>query len=351
LSDYLNGLTGCRELKAVLAACNSRYGLPPSECPTYIHFFVLDSYLKSAWRVDETYCPLSRAFVEALRELGGQVRCGTRIAAIECPSRQTRGVRLADGEFIPAKTVFFTGNPKQLPALCREELRPTYRQHLEAARETPGAFVAALRWESTRCPMGDRDIYLYDTWDLEDTYRQRHLSSDDKPHLVYCAASEQKTNGAFPLTAQCLMAGEEMSPWSAGSVGIRPEGYGAVKQQMAEKMVSILQHHWPGQAKLSVVDTFTPLTIRNYTLSPMGSCFGLIPSRLTACTRITGFHLAGQSLYSPGIMGALISAVDVCGAILGRTELRAQIEAVTTRTSCSLPHRSLTECAVREVSV
>jgi all-trans-retinol 13,14-reductase len=317
LAGYLDGLTGSRELKAVLAAGNPRYGLPPSQCPTYLHLLVLDSYLQSSWRVDEAHCPLAIAFEAALLEAGGQLRCGARIAAIECPGGRVRGVRLADGERIPAATVVFTGDPRQLPVLCGGELRPAYLSHLAGAGATPGAFVSAVAWEGSSCPAADRDIYVYDTWDMEEVYgRDRHLSQDGPPRMVYFAASDRGADGAFPMTALCLADGGEWAPWAGSRVGSRPDGYGQAKREMAGRLLSVLRSQWPNEARLRVVDSFSPLTIANYTLSVAGSCYGLPPERLTAAARVVGLHLAGQSVHGPGIIGATLGALEACGRIL-----------------------------------
>jgi all-trans-retinol 13,14-reductase len=146
------------------------------------------------------------------------------------------------------------------------------------------------------------------------------------------------------------MSGEEMMPWFAGCVGSRPDGYDAAKRGMTRKIISVLRHKWPEQDELNVVDTFSPLTIRDYTLSPAGSCYGLPPSRFIAAARIAGFFPAGQSIEGPGVLGAIISAINACGKILGRQLLLGRIESSAIKRSYGSLHHRLEECSAYKVS-
>jgi all-trans-retinol 13,14-reductase len=325
LAVYLDGLTGSTELKAVLSACSPRYGISPAECPAHVHFLVLDSYLRSAWRVDEAHCRLAGAYEESLRESGGELRCGARVAAIECPERVAQGVRLADGEVIPAKAVVFTGHPKQLTGLCGGGLRPAFRQRLVDTPDTPGAFGAAIVWKGPDCPLVARDVFIYDTWDIQQAYVRKLLPGDGRPQMLYCAASARARDGNFAVMALCSLSIDELAPAAAAARAERPEGYAEIKRSMGERVLAVMRSEWPENAGLEVLETFTPFTVRDYTLSPSGSAYGLSSARLTAVTRIAGLYLAGQSIVLPGMLGALISAVDACGAILGRAELVGRI--------------------------
>jgi len=325
LAAYLDRLTASTELKAVLSACNPRYGISPAECPTYVHFLVLDSYLKSSWRVDEAHRPLARAFEESLRECGGGLRCGARVAAIECSERVALGVRLDDGEFLSARTVIFTGNPKLLPALCGNGLRPAFRQRLEDALETPGVFGAAIAWKSPDCGLADRDVFLYSAWDTRVPYGQKLLADGGLPQMVYCAAAPRTHNGSFAVMGLCALSIDELAPWAESRGDSRPPEYARAKRWVAERMLAAMRSRWPGAADPEILDTFTSLTVRDYTLTPSGSAYGLRLARVAPATRIEGLLLAGQSIVLPGVVGTLISAVDACGAVLGRAELVGRI--------------------------
>ncbi len=74
----------------------------------------------------------------------------------------------------------------------------------------------------------------------------------------------------------------------------------------------------------------TPLTLRDYMYSHSGALYGAqrvvdeYPLQVT--TRIDGLYLSGQALVAPGVMGAMISAFNSCGTILGRERLIGELK-------------------------
>lgn len=83
---------------------------------------------------------------------------------------------------------------------------------------------------------------------------------------------------------------------------------------------------------MSVVDVFTPLSLRDFTRSPRGSAYGMKKSvanlrqgRLSPMTRLKGLLLAGQSVVMPGVLGSVISGVAASCAVLGHGNLIREI--------------------------
>jgi len=338
LQSYLDGLTGCRELKSVLTAPNPLYGLGPAECPLYIHLLVMDSFLNSSWRVDEAHTSLAKALADALGARGGQVRCGVRVAEILCTDGAAAGVRLADGESIEAGAVVFTGHPKHLFSMCPEHaLRPVFRQRILESEETLGIFGVALAWPSARCDFSRRDTFIYEDWDTGLLYRHGLIGDGGPPRVMYCSASPQPTDGAYSVIALCATPVDEWTAWNASRTGARPAAYHQVKAATAERVLASLRARWPEAAGMEVLDTFTPLTFRDCTLTPSGSAYGLKKSvaalrsvQIRAVTRIKGLFLAGQSIVLAGVLGTVISSIDACGALLGRQYLLDRIVKETT---------------------
>ena len=77
-----------------------------------------------------------------------------------------------------------------------------------------------------------------------------------------------------------------------------------------------------------VLDSFTPLSLRDWTGAPGGSVYGV--SRSTAQQlsvvglrrrTVKGLVLAGQSLAAPGVLGAVMSACQAVKRVAGAEEL------------------------------
>ena len=325
LQPYLDRLTDCPRLKSILCAANPLYGVEPSDCPLFVHFLVFDSFLQSAWRVDEIQTPLADAFVQSFQSLGGELRCRSRVAAIDTDNGAVQAVRLADGECIEAPNVVFTGHPRQLLDLCPPtSFRPVYRNRLRDLPDTLSVFGMALRWNRASCPLSDRDVYVYDSHNPQDHYRQRLLRSDDGPHLFYCSALPAAPDGRQAASVLCLAPADEWQAWSGSAHGARPPGYLAAKNDLAQRLLSRLAVLWPEAADAQLVDTFSPLTLRDYTLTPDGCAYGVRRSAvqgrstlLSPRVRVGGLFLAGQSVVLPGILGSVISGINAWRALAG----------------------------------
>lgn len=334
LQAYLDALSACTPLKSVLSSTNPLIGVAPAECPLYAHFLILDSFLRGSCRIDENHMLLADAFVAVLRGHGADIRSQARVVEILYDSEGVRGARLADGECLTADTVLFTGHPKQLLALCQVPgvLRPAYRQRIEAATDTAGVFGVGIAWGGDVCPFAGHDAVLYRTWDTGAHYTDRFVHTERAPLMVYCTASAPPGNGAYSLLALCLSDYVEWEPWADTFTGRRPAQYQRLKESAARRVISIMEERWPGIERQSqIVDTYTPLTLRDYLLSPQGSAYGIsksakdLASRFSAVTRIKGLYLAGQSIILPGVLGAIISSVNACSHILGYAYLTEEI--------------------------
>lgn len=338
LGSYLDSLTDSDSLKQVLKAISPLYGIPSNECPLSVHFLVTDSFMQSSWRLDTNFSTLSDAFVAELKELGGQVRCRSHVTGIECEDRVVNAVRLADGESISADIVIFTGHPKQLPTIGpRNVFRKAFNRRILDTPETAGIFGLGIEWKGQSCPMALHDTLLYQVSDVDSIYHQTLIDNDCDPAVIYCSSSPEPINGAYSAMAMVATQCEEWQPWWDSTTGKRQDEYYRVKEAIAERIMNVLRARWPEHAqRLKVVDSFTPLTLRDYTGNVSGSAYGL--KRLAdspyngvvrPLTRAKNLLLAGQSVVLSGVLGAMISGISVCTILLGSEYLIERIRSET----------------------
>jgi all-trans-retinol 13,14-reductase len=79
--------------------------------------------------------------------------------------------------------------------------------------------------------------------------------------------------------------------------------------------------------------TSTPLTYRDYTLTPFGSAYGvrkdyrnLMMTMLSPRTPLPNLLLTGQNLILHGLEGVAMTSLHTCGAILGKEVLEVSGE-------------------------
>jgi all-trans-retinol 13,14-reductase len=79
--------------------------------------------------------------------------------------------------------------------------------------------------------------------------------------------------------------------------------------------------------------TSTPLTYRDYTLTPNGSAYGvrkdcrnLVLTMLSSRTPIPNLLLTGQNLMLPGLEGVAMTALLTCADLIGNDKIQTIIK-------------------------
>lgn len=335
--SYLEQLTADPELRAILAGNVLLTGMRADECPVYAHMVTTDSFLHGTYRVAPGQHGLIGGFVEAFKHVGGHIQCRAKVQKIVSENGHVRGVEV-DDTFMPADVVVYTGHPSFLPDLCSAELfRPTYRKRLRDLENTDGVFTLAARWEHDQCPARDHDIYLYEVdrpwltagvsnppWDTAPgVYCTAHASADARSHTF---------SSIIPI---------ELNRWSldwSGAPGKRSHDYKQTKARLADFIMTRLVKAWPHMRdRLQIIDTNTPATFNQYTLTPDGSAYGIkrvagrqMQTRISPATKVANLYLAGQSIVLSGILGAVISGVLVSAIVLDGNHLLERIIKETT---------------------
>ena len=104
----------------------------------------------------------------------------------------------------------------------------------------------------------------------------------------------------------------------------RDENYRNLKQQLAQQLINAVDNEFPGTSNnIKAIHTATPLTYRDYTLTPNGSIYGIRKDvtlgplgRISHRTKLNNLFLVGQNINSHGILGVLVGSVNACSDIL-----------------------------------
>lgn len=111
-------------------------------------------------------------------------------------------------------------------------------------------------------------------------------------------------------------------------MGHRGDDYKAFKERLADECIALAECFIPGlhnmvEARYST----TPLTYRDYTLTPNGSSYGVrkdyhnpMMTLLSAKTPIPNLFLTGQSLTLHGLLGVTMTSLFTVAEIIGKEE-------------------------------
>jgi all-trans-retinol 13,14-reductase len=337
LADYLADLTADAQLRAVIAGQCPLYGVPPSQAPVALHALVTDTFLQRPHTIRGGGDALAQAMVGRLGQLGGEVETRQRVVSIEVDDAQrVAGVTTEGGEHYRAPLVISCAHPKvTLRLLPEHSVRPAYRRRVAAMRDGHGMLTVFATTPDDLSGYGARNVYLYDTWDLDSLFEP----GDGSHRFAFVTAPSAREGptrrGAHHAIGLGLLHASHVEPWSDTTTGARGDEYNAFKASQAEALRALMVRAIPELATSAVdLEAATPLTLRDFALSEGGAAYGIDHvvgqmgrHGLQPRTRVKGLYLTGQSVLLPGVCGVTISAFHTCSEILGREYLIGKVRA------------------------
>ena len=187
------------------------------------------------------------------------------------------------------------------------------------------------------------NIYNYKTTDIDALYADRPGENGCRfVFITVPSAREGVTkDGRHEVVGLALMSYDQVARFAATTTGERGAEYEDVKARAAEGVLALMIEAVPELAHhVASLEAATPLTNRDYSLSPAGAAYGIHHSieqsgryGLRPRTRVAGLYLTGQSVLMPGVCGVTISAFHTCSHILGSQYLIGRVNEVVRRVS------------------
>jgi all-trans-retinol 13,14-reductase len=314
---------GCsQKLYNVLVVPATLIGVPLQECPAIYYYMTLASYLMSSWRLADSSTRMAEAFLSRFKSLKGDVITGDGVESIRVESGQVQGVVLKSGRIIEASTLIAAIHPKMVAAMLPAgAIRPSYAQRVAQIVNTKGLFGVHLAVNADTHPALPYNIYrLYPEADGSLTrgiFHQLRPSGQTGVNLL----SLITTSGV-----------EEWRPWAGTLSGRRGSDYEEAKEKKARHFISEASRIFGPLTDGKILDSYTPLTIRDWVASPDGSPYGILRSAgqlMKAAslnrTSIKGLHLAGQNRLCPGIMGTVLGSFQAIMQIIGHEQFARDV--------------------------
>ena len=337
LASVVDGLTGDTRLRAVMCGQSPLYGVEPERTPVALHALVTDTTMQHAYTFAGGGDRLAQVMGERLEELGGEVEPGVRAAAIMLDDdRRVRGVRTDQGEELLAPLVVSSANPKVTVSLLPEgALGPAYRRRVLGMEDGISTASIYVTTPADLSAYRGRNLYCYDTSDMTAVYAR---AGRRRPFLFATVPSAREgttADGRHLAAGFTLMPFAEVAAFAETRLGARGPAYAECKAEITAGLTAQMLDAIPElRGNVATVEVATPLTSRDYTLSPGGAAYGLHHSieqsgghGLKPRTRVQGLHLTGQSVLFPGVVGVTISAFHTAAGIVGAEHLMVRVTA------------------------
>jgi phytoene dehydrogenase-like protein len=322
MGEILDDLQASPRLRSVLAIPASWIGVPLHDCPAYYHNTALASYVSSSWRLGCSGSDMADVLASRLRELGGKIITGAEVSEILVSSRVVTGLQLKSGEKLSASVVIGAVHPKVVLAMLPPgAVKPSYHGRISNLKDTHGIFSVHVRVDADAHPEIPHNIFQVDT-DKEGNVPDLRFYQIRQSEREDCSLLSILTSGRDELWA----------PWKTTKTGRRGNDYIEAKKQFAMGLVREAEELFGPLHGAKIIDTWTPLTMRDWVNSPGGSAYGVLrsSSRMLATallnrTAVRGLYLAGQNVIAPGIIGTIIGSFSTVKLILGPEEFSKRI--------------------------
>ena len=312
--DWLSSLFRDPLLINVLSATAMKMELRRESLPLFNFAHSMSSYIQSSWRLKGGGNMIIESLVNDIKAYGGDVVCraevqelveqGGRIVAAKCPDGKTYEGRMFISDVHPQLTFGWLKDTYALKGI--------FRRRINALENTFGMFTASLVLKPDTLPYFNHNKYVFrkaNVW----TFHEDIGGAGGV--MVSCLVPE---DGEYARQIDLLtpMPWTLCKHWADTVVGHRGEIYEQQKQRTADECIRLAERVIPGlRDMVKKCYTSTPLTWRDYTLSPCGSAFGVrkdcrqpLITMLSPKTPIPNLFLTGQSLVLHGVEGVTMTA-------------------------------------------
>lgn len=331
--DYLHRTFSDDLLINVLSGSSLKMELARETLPLYNFAQANNSFVEGSYRLKGDGNLIVRRLVEQIEAMGGEVVCRAEVEELIEKDGRIVAARCTNGEVYEGDTFISDAHPAVTVGLVRESTRmkKVYRNRIQRLDNTYGMFTATLILRPGSLRYFNWNQYVYrkpNVWTYfnEPGPVQGVLVSCRCPETMNSTLEGQSVPDARILDILTPLPWAKVEQWADTTVGHRGDDYKAMKERLYNECVNVAEQFIPGLSGMVEAHyCSTPLTYRDYTLTPNGSCYGVrkdyqnpMMTLLSAKTPIPNLLLTGQSLTLHGLLGVTMTSLFTVAEILGK---------------------------------
>lgn len=326
---FIESVTKDRKLRAVLSGNNALYAGQSNRTPFYVHALILNSYIESSYKCIDGGSQIAKYMALNIREHGGQIKRNTSVKKFEVVDGRVSHIITGKGEMIYGDHFISNIHPvKTLDMIDSDIIKNVYRKRLKSLESTVSSFTVNIVLRENSFPYFRNNYYYHregQVWNME------NYTEENWPlgYALFLSASSKSPEYAQAMTILSYMRIEEMEPWkdtfnTISEEDDRGEDYEAFKKRKAEKLIDLVEEKFPTiRSHIKSYYTASPLSYRDYIGNEDGSMYGIAkdykdPLRtfISPRTKIPNLFFTGQNLNLHGVLGAAMSGLVTCTALL-----------------------------------
>jgi phytoene dehydrogenase-like protein len=307
--NYLSSIIHNPLLLNVLSGACLKMELKRETLPLFTFVHGNAPFIQSSWRLKGDGNMIVRKLTENLSSQGGELICESEVDELIEEQGAIRKAVCKNGQIYEARYFISDAHPSVTLSLVKESLllKKVYRRRIDNLENTNGMFTAQLLLKPEKVPYFNYNEFLYDG--LE--------AWDGRGYMVSCRVPEDGSAYARQIDILTPMNISECEAWTETCPMRRGDKYMQFKEQKAQQCIAVAERFLPNLHEyVQEIHTSTPLTYRDYNLSPDGSAYGIrkdaaapLLTILSPRTSIPNLLLTGQSLMLHGLHGVTMTAM------------------------------------------
>ncbi len=330
--DWMKSLFRDSLLINVLSGSAIKMELCRESLPLFTFAHGMSSYIGSSWRLRGGGHLIVNALVDDINRMGGKVVCHAEVNKLEEKDGRIVAARCSKGDVYEGDVFISDVHPQVTFGWLDESkvIKNMFRRRINAMENSTGILTVSLVLKKGVLPYFNHNKYYYrkpNVWTFsEDVGGVGGV-------MVSCRVPEEG-DYARQIDLMTPVSWKLFEAWEHTTVGHRGESYDMLKNHLADECIHLAERVVPELG--SMVEKryiSTPLTYRDYTLSPCGSAYGvrkdcrnILMTTLSPRTSIPNLLLTGQSLMLHGVEGVTMTALQTCGELLGKDYIQTIIK-------------------------
>ena len=330
--DWMKSLFRDSLLINVLSGSAIKMELRRESLPLFTFAHGMSSYIGSSWRLRGGGHLIVNALVDDINRMGGKVVCHAEVNKLEEKDGRIVAARCSKGDVYEGDVFISDVHPQVTFGWLDESkvIKNMFRRRINTMENSTGILTVSLVLKKGVLPYFNHNKYYYrkpNVWTFsEDVGGVGGV-------MVSCRVPEEG-DYARQIDLMTPVSWKLFEAWEHTTVGHRGETYDMLKNHLADECIHLAERVVPELG--SMVEKryiSTPLTYRDYTLSPCGSAYGvrkdcrnILMTTLSPRTSIPNLLLTGQSLMLHGVEGVTMTALQTCGELLGKDYIQTIIK-------------------------
>lgn len=327
--DFLHETFHDELLINVLSGSSLKMELAQETLPLYNFAQANNSFIQGSYRLQGDGNLIVNRLIEQIEALGGEIICDAEVEELIEKEGQLVAARCVNGEVYEGTYFISDAHPAVTVDLVKEstKMKKVYKNRIHRLENTYGMFTTTLILKPGSLKYFNWNQYIYrkpNVWNyfLEEGPVQGILISCRCPEDI-----DQNPNcDARIIDILTPLPWDRIAKWEDTTVGHRGEDYRQLKERLHQECVTLAETFIPGLHTMEEAHfCTTPLSYRDYTLTPNGSSYGVrkdyhnpMMTLLSAKTPIPNLFLTGQSLTLHGLLGVTMTSLFTVAEIIGK---------------------------------